>query len=268
MPGLLRILIAEDDRDLLELTRAMLAPSGEVDVADHPAPALRLIAGREYQLLITDLNICHPCDGLLLAAAMRTLHPGSRTVLLTGNPDFTRALQFMQSTLDLIILKPVEPAVLRNLSRMDAVAPPPTTAHHPPGKATIADVLASHRAEILASWLKMVAADRVLGPLPLGTSERLDHITHVLDGLAGQHAPGDAERQAAEAHGYSRHAQNYRAEWVAKELSYLRRAGMEVVLKSLLDLDLSQLPESVLNFHTRLDADLLYSLQAFGLVNR
>jgi CheY-like chemotaxis protein len=265
MPERPRILAVEDDRDLLELTRVVLSQLADVDVADHAAAALRMIVAQPYTMLVTDLNICHPCDGLLLAASMRTLHPGSRTVLLTGNPDFTRALQFMQSTLDLIILKPVEPDVLRQLPELAAM-PERTPARHPPGCVAMADVLAAHRTEILTSWLKMVESDGALGSLPLATPERLDHVTLLLDGLAGRRRDPESERRAAEAHGRSRRASQYRPEWVALEITYLRRAVMEVIMRSLLELDLAQLPANVLDLHRRLDADLLQSLHAFGLL--
>ncbi len=266
MAGRLRILVAEDDRDMLELTRTILGQTDEVDIADHPAPALRLIAAREYDLLITDLNICHACDGLLLAGAMRALHPRARTVLVTGNPDFTRALHAMQSSLDLIVLKPVEIDLLRGIPRM-APVPPGGAAPRYPGKATVAEVLAAHRAEIIAAWMKLVRADPVLGALPLDDAERLDHVAHLLDALAGIQPDPEDERAAAEEHGRTRRGQNYRVAWVAAEVSYLRRAAVEMVINNLLELDLGQLPFGLFDLHTRLDTDLLHALLAFGLVS-
>ncbi|HVA64372.1 MAG TPA: hypothetical protein VNF74_11655, partial [Terriglobales bacterium] len=63
----------------------------------------------------------------------------------------------------------------------------------------------------------------------------------------------------------ARNLQGYRPEWVTMELSHLRRAIFESVLRSLLEMDLSRFPYDLFELDIRLDADMLESLRAFGL---
>jgi ActR/RegA family two-component response regulator len=266
MPERMRILVVEDDHDLLELTQAILGRDGDVQIADQVGPALRLVAQYEFDLLVTDLNLSSPADGLVLAGAMRALHPASHTVLITGNPDFTLALEAMQSTLNVILAKPVDIDTLRRLPSLAAATPSANAGLRSPGKATTSSVLVAHRIDIVAAWLHAVETDPMLGPCPLAATDRLDHISDLVDTLADERRDADREREAAETHGRLRFKQNYRAEWIAVEVSHLRRVTMGVLLQNLLELDLSQLPTGIFELNAKLDNDLLNSLTAFGLL--
>lgn len=257
-----RILVVEDDRDSLELTSALLGQQAEVDGASDPAQALRLIASVSYKLLVTDLDIAGGGDGLILAGAMRYLQPHARTVLITGYPDFARALEAIQASLDLTLIKPVPPAQLRNLPKSAAIAAPASGQN---AKSRMAHLLASHQSEILGTWLKLVEADQRLNTIPLNAAERLDHMLGVVVGLSRSYVASAEEQESAVQHGRSRSLQHYRPEWVTLEMSYLRRAIFASVLRNLLLLDLSRFPEDLFELDLRLDADLLDSLRAFGL---
>jgi len=257
-----RVLLVEDDRDVLALTCALLGQDAEVDCASDPSHAIRQIAAVAYDLLVTDLNIENPGDGLLVAGAMRCLQPRTRTVLISGYPDFTRALISIQSSLDLTLMKPVEPAELRHL--VQEVAPGPATAR-PHGKMTLWNLLEREQEPILRAWLHNVEADPNFKAIPLSGADRLDHMVGMLSGLCRCGAAQPGERASAEQHGRARNLQGYRPEWVTMELSHLRRAIFESVLRSLLEMDLSRFPYDLLELDIRLDADMLESLRAFGL---
>ncbi|HWG37379.1 MAG TPA: response regulator [Terriglobales bacterium] len=257
----MRILVAEDDKTLLELTGAILAQSAQVDCASIPAQALRLMAAETYDLLVTDLNMQGGGDGLMLSGAMRSLHPRARNVLITGYPDFARALQAMQSTLDLVIVKPVGVDQLRSLPQLAESAA--AKASHETGKHNLWSLLDNRRTAILSAWLKLVQADDVIGSLSLSASERLDHIEAILHDLT-RDIP--APPSHAEAHGRERRAQHYKAEWIAREVSFLRRVIFDAVVSALLELDLSRLTADLFEMNWRLDAALLTSLRTFGLL--
>ena len=78
-----RILVAENDASLLHLTAELLGDHAQVDTASTAAEALRLIPLNEYDVLITDLNLDRGGEGLVLAGAMRSLHPQARNVMAT-----------------------------------------------------------------------------------------------------------------------------------------------------------------------------------------
>lgn len=257
----MRILVAEDDNTLLELTGAILGQSAQVDCANLPAQALRFMASEEYDLLVTDLNMQGGGDGLMLAGAMRSLHPRARNVLITGYPDFARALQAMQSTLDLVLVKPVGVDQLRSLPRLAESAA--GKASHEIGKHNLWSLLDSRRTAILSAWLKLVQSDVAIGPLSLSASERLDHVEAILRDLT---CDVPAQPSYAEAHGRELRAQHYKAEWIAREISFLRRVILDTVVSSLLELDLSRLTTDLFEMDWRLDAALLASLRTFGLL--
>lgn len=255
-----RVLVAEDDQSLLQLSVELLASSAEVDAASHTAPALRLIAAHDYDLLLTDLNIDRGGDGLILAGAMRALHPSARNVLMSGFPDFTRALAALQAELDQILTKPVATATLRTMAEPGAWS----RAHPPTGpKLSLCALLARQQQKILADWLRLVEADPHLGSVALSPVKRVDHMTMLLEGLVLHRE--DVERAGAVRHGQVREAEYPAPTWVSLEFSYLRRALLDAVLRELLEIDLSRFPQEMLDLNLRLDADLLESLHAYGL---
>ncbi|MGH9466620.1 MAG: response regulator [Terriglobales bacterium] len=261
-----RILVVEDDLDLLELTAAILGQAHHVVCESTTAPALRRIASEHFDLLVTDLNIEGAGDGLLLAGAMRSLQPQARTVLITGFPDFTRAVAAMQATLDLMLIKPVDVDTIRNLPQHIASAPP---LHPVTGNVSLWLLLERHRTDILSDWLQQVERDEDLKQVPLTPSERLDHMDLIVNDIAGGGAGPTAHELGgghAAAHGQMRHVQNYRPEWIAKEISLLRRAIFAWVLRELLSVDLSTLTPQIFELNAALDTELLRSLRSFGLL--
>ncbi|HXR98092.1 MAG TPA: response regulator [Terriglobales bacterium] len=259
-----RVLVADDERVALEMTSTLLAEIAHVDTAETSAKALRLMNQHTYDLFLTDLHIQMAGDGLLLGGAMRALQPQCRIVLITGFPDFDKALLAIQRSFDHTILKPVDGKELQALARESgAGAPPPQQAL---GKATIWDVIAQQQSAILGLWLAMVESDPILGPRHNTPEERMDHMIGLVNSLAIRDERAANEIANAEQHGRTRREQKYRPHWVSLEVSYLRRAVFRTVLRNLLELDLSRFPHDMFEFNLRLDSDLLQSLEAFGLM--
>lgn len=258
-----RILVAEDDPSLLRLTAEILGQDAEVETTSDMAQALRALAERKYELLITDLNLEHPGGGLILAGANRALHPGSRNALMTGNADFAAALTALRSTLDQVLLKPVDTAALLELSR--SAGAPESGRREAAAKTPLRQLLGLHRAAVVEDWMRLVLADPVLGQFSLNPQERVDHIDVVVEGLGQSRRRSEREHEAAVQHGQLRKSLGYRAEWLSLEIAYLRRACFDVILRELAELDLKRFPQELFELNLRLDADLLDSLTAFGL---
>lgn len=257
--------MADDDESLLQLSADLLSPQAEVDCVSATAQALRWILERDYDLLITDLNIEHASDGLMLAAAMRVVHPRARNVLITGYPDFTGAITAFQGALDEVLIKPVDVKALMKLPQQQVPAPaiPAGT-----GRMTVWTLVGRERNAIVAAWLKLVEADPLLSSITMTPEERLDHMTELLDGLCEASARPEKERASAERHGYERRRLGYNPEWISIEMSYLRRVIFGTAISGLLGLDLSRFPQDLFTLNLRLDADMLDSLRAFGLAPR
>ncbi|MGH9415507.1 MAG: response regulator [Terriglobales bacterium] len=257
----MRILVVENDHDTLEVTTFLLGEGGHTVVAARTtAEALRHSAAAPFDLLATDLNLNRAGDGLVIAGAMRALHPDCYTALITGYPDFIRSLAEIQTALDEVLIKPVSGAALTGLPRRASRSVHTGRV----GKLSLGGLIQRQKRELVSAWIDMVETDPALSAVPLSRNERLDHIGELLDSLWTSAAPTEEEATAAK-HGTMRRLQDYSPELVAAEISHLRRAVFAQVLQHLLEIDLSAFPRELFALNTKLDHDLLRSLHHFGL---
>lgn len=103
-----RILLLDDDPDVLDVYQEMLRqlPSTpEVDTAASGARALALLEAKHYDLLISDLRM-PKMDGLQVLAIVRRKFPALRTIVLTGVTDETFRSRAYAMGIDLYLEKP------------------------------------------------------------------------------------------------------------------------------------------------------------------
>ena len=103
-----RVLIVDDDPDVLELYRETLSqlPSRpEIFVANSGTRALSLLKGELFRLLICDLRM-PKMDGLQVLSIVRRQFPEMRTVVLTGVQDEEFRSRAYALGIDLYWLKP------------------------------------------------------------------------------------------------------------------------------------------------------------------
>ena len=84
-----RILIADDDRDVLEALRLLLKGEGyETETVTHPADVLKAVAKRQYGVVLIDLNYARDTtsgrEGLDLLAGVQALDPALPVVVMTA----------------------------------------------------------------------------------------------------------------------------------------------------------------------------------------
>jgi signal transduction histidine kinase len=80
-----RILVVEDNFDLLDLTSAMLAKSGyQVRCARNGAEALRMLQSEEFDVLLTDIVMPNEINGIDVAREARRLNKGIKVLLASG----------------------------------------------------------------------------------------------------------------------------------------------------------------------------------------
>jgi len=80
----------------------------EVRIAESVSDALFEINSRQFEILISDLNIGEEGDGFLVTSAMRHVQPDCLTFILTGYPAFETALQAIHNHVDDYLVKPVD----------------------------------------------------------------------------------------------------------------------------------------------------------------
>ncbi len=103
-----RILIVDDDRDLLELYRELLIKlpcTPEVHTADSGARALALFESVTFDLFITDLNMPR-MDGFQLLTVVRKKYMGVKTVVISGVSDEQFRARAYAMGIDLYLEKP------------------------------------------------------------------------------------------------------------------------------------------------------------------
>src|ERR1700730_7752206 len=81
-----RILVVEDNEDILEVTSAMLTPFGYRDVcARNGAEAVQMLeSGEEFELLFSDVVLQNGMNGVELAREARRLSKGIKILLSSG----------------------------------------------------------------------------------------------------------------------------------------------------------------------------------------
>src|SRR5947208_10878184 len=103
-----KILLLDDDQDLLELYREMLArlPSQpEIHTATSGARAISLLESEPFSLLISDLNM-PKMDGLQVLTIVRRKFPQLRTAVMTAVADEQFRARAYAMGIDLFLEKP------------------------------------------------------------------------------------------------------------------------------------------------------------------
>jgi DNA-binding NtrC family response regulator len=99
--GSARILIADDQRDVIEALRLLLKPEGyQIDTADSPAGVLRGVERREYDVVLIDLNYARDTtsgeEGLDLLARLRAVDETLPVVVMTAWASVSLAVEAMR----------------------------------------------------------------------------------------------------------------------------------------------------------------------------
>lgn len=106
------ILVAEDDRNLRRILRAMLTREGyEVSECADGAAAASFIAGHRVDALVTDIRMPR-MDGLELFRHCRERHPGLPVILVTAYGRVEDAVEAMRAGAFDYVLKPFDEAEL------------------------------------------------------------------------------------------------------------------------------------------------------------
>lgn len=88
-----RVLIVDDEPDLIELVRDMVVKNVDcrVAVASTLAEARKVMAGGPVEVLLTDLHLPDG-DGMTLLPALQDLQPTSTAIVMTGQPSMDCAI--------------------------------------------------------------------------------------------------------------------------------------------------------------------------------
>ncbi len=235
----------------------MLVKHGfQVTTAATVAEALQKITSETFEILLSDLNIGNPGDGLTVVSAMRRTQPEAVTMILTGYPAFETALEAIRQQVDDYIVKPAHiPSLLSTIE--SKLAAPPRQRQLPPPK-RVAMVLQEHIERIEELWLSSVEQDRALSQLPLTREQRLDYLKGILETVicAAQSYTGEEaskNRRSLPDKILLQHFERYTPTTVLSEFCLLRRVLAQIVQENLLAVNLSYLVPDLARVNESLD---------------
>jgi DNA-binding response OmpR family regulator len=239
----LEILFVDDEANIRLTLSLMLQHHGfTVTTAGTLKDALQLIGERQFDVLLSDLNIERAGDGFVLVNAMRSAQPKALRLILTGYPDIDSALKSLREGVDDYLIKPTETEeiIAKIRSKLDA------------GRAqrvemvakTLGEILQREQESITAQWLEIAKGDPDISRIKLSDAQRTDHVPRVLAVAVAilQGKKLTAENSiAAAAHGQTRFEQGYPPALLIREKKLLEEAISACVHRNLLEIQMSTL---------------------------
>ncbi len=253
-----RRLLLVDDEEVIRFTlSAVLSKYNfEVSVAASVAEALQKITSETFDILLSDLNIGNPGDGLTVVSAMRRTQPQAVTMILTGYPAFETALEAIRQQVDDYIVKPADIPSLVNAIE-SRLATPPQQRHFAPPK-RVAMILQEHLARIEELWLSAVQTDDALSRLASKKEERHEYFKGILEQVirAAQSYSGEetaGHKLSSGGYDRGRDLEGYTPGMALAEFCLLRRVVAQVVQENLLAVNLSHLVPDLARVNESLD---------------
>lgn len=121
-----RVLVLEDDLNMLESLCGVLRFNDyDVRAADNPQTALELIKILPFQLVVSDIRLAGPMNGLEAVRQIKRFRPKLKVVMITGYADDQAGREAMELLVDDYVHKPVKLAVLMEVVER-VLQPPPS----------------------------------------------------------------------------------------------------------------------------------------------
>ena len=260
-----RILFVDDEPGIRMTLPSILEMHGyEITVAASVPEALELIQRHKFDVLISDLNIDAPADGLVVVATMRRFQPAAVRFVLTGYPDFHTALEAIRQQVDSYLVKPAQIETLLSEIKEKLQRRHP---HQPQQVSRAAELLKIKQEELLNRWLREWKLDPQLARFHLSQTETLGHVPGILENLLSQPpqiAPaGERTVRSAVFHGVTRRKQGFSAALLVREMRLFRKVIFQVIHEELLNVNLSFLMVDMTELSQNIDALLEESIAAF-----
>lgn len=265
--GFMRRLLCVDDEEVIRFTMATILNNHgfEVSTAASVAEALQKITSEKFDVLLSDLNIGNPGDGLILVSAMRRTQPEAVTMILTGYPAFETALEAIRQQVDDYIVKPA--SIPELVSAIESKLATRAGKRQLPPPKRVATLLQEYKKRIEDLWLSSIEKNDVLSKAHSDKGKRLTYIRGLLEEIivrAAQPHPGEEahEHIGSAAKRWSRGDwEGYTPRMMLAEFCVLRRVIGNVVQENLLVVNLSYLIPDLARVHETLDEQVQAALE-------
>jgi ActR/RegA family two-component response regulator len=264
-----KVLLVDDDDNVRAMMSVTLERKGfDVVAAAGVTEALRRITTENFDVLITDLHMPNPGDGLTVVTAMRHSQPDALTLLVSGYPDVQNAMAAILLEADEVIVKPFQVGRLAELVREKMLAGKPAARLE---KVRVRVILQRCLTSIVEDWLVRAKQSNELSRLPLSDEERTGHLLKLVEDLALRLSQGSAvtgeshvsDSPSAAAHGELRYLQGYTPAMLVHESRILQVTIFGTLQKNLNYLDFSLLLPDVMTIADEVDSQLTQSMDSY-----
>jgi CheY-like chemotaxis protein len=266
IPAVPKVLIVDDDDLVLETVGLTLSRSGfRVVAASSVKDALRYVTSETFEVLISDLHMPSPGDGLTVVSAMRHFHPTAVTILLTAFPEMTEAANAILKQTDAVLVKPVQVDTLVGTitDRLRQGASLPRIVE------SVATILERETQATIEDWLGCVDIDPLVSIIPLDENVRCAHLPQLFRELVfrlrhplplGRRA---LSSPAAVEHGLQRRRQGYSAVMLVEESRMLQVSIFQTLQDNLHKVDFNVLLVSVMAIADEVDSQLAQAVEGY-----
>ena len=261
-----KILLVDDNNAIREsFTETLKSEGFEVFAAANVNDALKLIGSQTFDVLLSDLHMPNPGDGLTVVSAMRHSNPRAVTLIFSGYPDLKEAAAAILLQADQILVKPLSSKTLVKTikERLKQGAPPPRVADN------VANILEQSTPATIKDWLKRVDEDKLLLAIPMDDKTRSSHLPDLFRELVhrlryplpmGTRALAS---RAANKHGLNRRKQGYTAAMLVEESRMLQVSIFQTLQNNLHRVDFSLLLIGVMAIADEVDSQLAQAMTSY-----
>jgi CheY-like chemotaxis protein len=269
----------DDDESVLSgLSVILEAHEFEVTTASGVNEALKHITSASFDVLLTDLHMPGPGDGLIVVGAMRHANPRAVTLVLSANPDMVKATTANLRMVDEVLLKPVKAgpiveAIQRRLAAEETFElPSPLVGEEAPLRPQVelvATLLERERAKITLDWLVKMKDAANFAAVPLTIEQKTEDLPEMLNEIVYRLRYSQPLglmtlfSMASLQHGARRRRQGFRSPVLVEEARALQVALFQTILDNMGRIDLSQLPGTLMAIADEVNAQLLQSLSGY-----
>jgi YesN/AraC family two-component response regulator len=261
-----RLLFVDDEAAIRATLPRILEMHGFDVISAATVPeALDAIHSRQFDLLLTDLNVGHAGDGFTVVSAMRRTQPECVNIIITGYPDFQAALEAIRAQVDDFVVKPTDTDQLISLLK-DKVGT------HAPQRSLprkrVSTLLQENSKAVIDHFLQASEKNHELSVISLPLAQRKDHLPQLLAELIErlETHPGETtqdQMRAAALRGKVRQEQGYSILMVVEETRVLERSIFAMLQANLLSIDVSFLIPDMVRISDSLQEQLKESLRAY-----
>jgi DNA-binding response OmpR family regulator len=271
LTALPKILIADDDESTRDTLRAILEASGfQVVTASNVSESLKLINSESFDVLLSDLHMPNPGDGLTVVSAMRHTNPKAVNLILSAYPAMKEAAEAILLQADDVLMKPMAIVMLADLikERLKHGAKPARVVE------SIATILEQEMQTTIKDWLLHVEFEPHLISVPLDAKRRSAHLPQLFRDLIYRlHYPQPLGTRAlvspaASEHGLERRRQGYTAAMMVEESRMLQVSIFQTLQNNLYRVNCSLLLMSIMAIADEVDSQLAQAMTSYLSVSK